>query len=106
MRGADQQPQTMFSYISGERLVPENHPLRPIREVANEALKNSRRGSPRSTPRAAGLLSRPKNCCARCSCKCSTASAASAWFSMLGVDHRDPDVLVPSRYRRRSSCVR
>lgn len=39
MRGADQQPGAMFSYISGEQRVPENHPLRPIREMANEALK-------------------------------------------------------------------
>lgn len=39
MRGADQQPDAMFSYISPEQRVPEDHPLRPIREMANRALK-------------------------------------------------------------------
>lgn len=39
MRGADQQPDAMFSYISPEQRVPEDHPLRPIGEMANEALK-------------------------------------------------------------------
>ena len=39
MRGADQQPDALFSYISPEQRVPRNHPLRPIREMANEALE-------------------------------------------------------------------
>lgn len=39
MRGADQQPDALFSYVSPEQRVPREHPLRPIREMANEALK-------------------------------------------------------------------
>jgi transposase len=39
MRGADQQPEALFSYVVPEQRVPGNHPLRPIRRMANEALK-------------------------------------------------------------------
>ena len=39
MRGADNQQQMMFSYISPEARVPKNHPLRPILDMTNKALK-------------------------------------------------------------------
>lgn len=39
MRGADQQPDALFSYVSPEQRVPRDHPLRPIRRAANEALE-------------------------------------------------------------------
>jgi transposase len=39
MRGADQGQAAMFSYISPEKRVPANHPLRPIREMVDAALK-------------------------------------------------------------------
>lgn len=39
MRGADHQQSTMFSYISAERRVPREHPLRAIRAMADRALK-------------------------------------------------------------------
>ena len=39
MRGKDTQQSAMFSYISPERRVPENHPLRPIRIMVDKALK-------------------------------------------------------------------
>src|SRR6266581_1230106 len=39
MRGADQQPSGMFSYISAERRVPKDHPLRTVRVMVNAALK-------------------------------------------------------------------
>ena len=39
MRGADQQPDALFSYVSPEQRVPQDHPLRPIRRLANEALE-------------------------------------------------------------------
>ena len=38
MRGDDQQQSGMFSYISAERRVPQNHPLRPMRKMVDEAL--------------------------------------------------------------------
>jgi transposase len=40
MRGADYQQSGMFSYISAERRVPEDHPLRAIRTMVDVALRN------------------------------------------------------------------
>ena len=39
MRGNDVQHDAMFSYLSPEARVPQDHPLRPIREMVNQALK-------------------------------------------------------------------
>ena len=39
MRGTDTQQSSMFSYLSPEERVPENHPLRPIRLMVDDALK-------------------------------------------------------------------
>src|ERR1700756_409007 len=39
MRGADNEQSSMFSYISAERRVPKDHPLRAIRGMADTALK-------------------------------------------------------------------
>ena len=39
MRGADSEQSAMFSYISAERRVPKDHPLRAIRAMADVALK-------------------------------------------------------------------
>ena len=39
MRGFDNQQSAMFSYLSPEQRVPANHPLRPIREISERALK-------------------------------------------------------------------
>lgn len=38
MRGDDQNQSPMFSYLSPEERVPENHPLREIRMMTGEAL--------------------------------------------------------------------
>ncbi len=40
MRGVDRQQSAMFSYISTERRVPKDHPLRPIRAMADAALEH------------------------------------------------------------------
>src|SRR4029077_4929465 len=40
MRGAYTEQSSMFSYISAERRVPEDHPLRAIRIMADAALKD------------------------------------------------------------------
>jgi transposase len=40
MRGADYQQSGMFSYISAERRVPADHPLRAIRTMVDAALRN------------------------------------------------------------------
>src|SRR5687768_5038129 len=39
MRGADEQPGSMFSYISLEERVPQDHPLRAIRHITDRALE-------------------------------------------------------------------
>jgi transposase len=39
MRGDDHQQEGMFSYISPEKRVPADHPLRPIRKMVDEILK-------------------------------------------------------------------
>jgi len=41
MRGVDHQQSGMFSYISAERRVPKDHPLRAIRTMVDAALKES-----------------------------------------------------------------
>ena len=39
MRGADEQPGSMFSYISPEARVPQDHPLRAVRRITDRALE-------------------------------------------------------------------
>ena len=39
MRGADEKQEAMFSYLSPEKRVPTDHPLRPIREMVDGVLK-------------------------------------------------------------------
>ncbi len=39
MRGPDIHQETLFSTVSPESRVPKDHPLRPIREMVDEALK-------------------------------------------------------------------
>lgn len=46
MRGDDRQQSGMFSYVSAEERVPQNHPLRPLRKMVDEALAEM---SPRFT---------------------------------------------------------
>ena len=38
MRGDDQQQGGVFSYISAEQRVPQNHPLRPLRKMVDDVL--------------------------------------------------------------------
>jgi hypothetical protein len=38
MRGTDRQQATMFSYLSPERRVPADHPLRTLRPMVDDAL--------------------------------------------------------------------
>jgi transposase len=43
MRGDDQQPDSMFSYVSPEQRVPADHPLRAIRQVVDGILREMSR---------------------------------------------------------------
>jgi hypothetical protein len=39
MRGQDEQQLDVFSYVSPEQRVPHDHPLRPLRVMTDEALR-------------------------------------------------------------------
>ena len=39
MRGADEKQEALFSYISREKRVQSEHPLRPIREMVDRVLQ-------------------------------------------------------------------
>jgi transposase len=39
MRGSDDQPGYLFSYVSAEARVPPDHPLRPVRRIVDDALR-------------------------------------------------------------------
>jgi len=43
MRGDDRQPDAMFSYVSAEQRVPQDHPLRAIRRLADDVLRDMSR---------------------------------------------------------------
>jgi len=43
MRGDDKQPDSMFSYVSPEQRVPSDHPLRAIRQLVDEILREMSR---------------------------------------------------------------
>ncbi|HZU25020.1 MAG TPA: IS5/IS1182 family transposase, partial [Bryobacteraceae bacterium] len=43
MRGDDQQQSGMFSYVSLEERVPQDHPLRTIRKSVDEVLRSMAR---------------------------------------------------------------
>jgi hypothetical protein len=60
MRGEDQRQSEMFSYVSPEKRVPKDHPLRRIRKLVDQALEEL---SPRFEglcARTVGLRSRPQ----------------------------------------------
>ena len=40
MRGDDRQPDSMFSYVSAERRVPPDHPMRVIRALVDDGLRD------------------------------------------------------------------
>src|SRR5215210_2655284 len=43
MRGDDREPDTMFSYVSAEQRVPKEHPLRAIRALVDDVLRDMSR---------------------------------------------------------------
>src|SRR6266540_5429162 len=43
MRGDDRQPDSMFSYVSAEERVPADHPLRAIRALVDDVLRDMSR---------------------------------------------------------------
>ncbi len=66
MRGADHQQRGMFSYLSAEKRVPKDHPLRAIRAMVDVAQAQARqRGdlpqhAAKEPPRENGSVPYPK----------------------------------------------
>ena len=79
MRGDDHQQEGMFSYISPEKRVPADHPLRPIRKIVDGILNEM-------SPKFAKLYSeewgdlrlRPSGCCDHCCCRSSIRCGVNA----------------------------
>ena len=78
MRGDDREPDAMFSYVSAEQRVPADHPLRAIRALVDDVLRDMSREFDGLYARVGVRRFRPSGCCARSCCRSSTRSAASA----------------------------
>ena len=63
MRGADDQAGAMFSYVSLEDRVPQDHPLRAVRRITDRALERIMHVA--LNPLAIALLGRPTSVWAR-----------------------------------------
>ena len=64
MRGDDRQQADMYSYISPEQRVRECHPLRKIRSMADEALKNMSARFDEMYAKTGRPSIPPESCCA------------------------------------------
>jgi hypothetical protein len=69
MRGQDEQQLDVFSYVSPERRVPQDHPLRPLRVMTDEALRDLQPRFHKLYAKTGRLRLRPKSCCERSCCK-------------------------------------
>ncbi len=77
MRGIDERPAQLFSYVDLERRVSADHPLRPIRALVDEVLDSLSRTFARLYARDGRPGIPPNGCCARCCCKRSIVCAPS-----------------------------
>ena len=114
MRGEDSQQDAMFSYLSPEQRVPQDHPLRTLRQMVDrcsEALARALRGC---THGSAGRRFRPRSCCAPCCCRCLYTVRSERllmeqldynllfrWFVGLNMDDAVWDATVFSKNRER-----
>ena len=77
MRGDDQQQAGMYSYLSPEQRVPQDHPLRAIRKLSDAVFAELSPQFDKLYARMGDLRSRRRSCCERCCCKCSIACAVN-----------------------------
>ena len=77
MRGGDARTEALFSYVSCERRVPTDHPLRAVRKIVNEALTALSPEFEKLYTNWDGGRLRRRNCCARCCCRRSIRCARS-----------------------------
>ena len=78
MRGDDRQPEAMFSYVSAEQRVPADHPLRAIRVLVDEVLRDMSCEFDGLYAPSGGRRFRRSGCCVRNCSRSSTRFAASA----------------------------
>ena len=107
MRGGDLQPGAMFSYLSPERRVPADQPLRPIRRRVDALLNLLSPRFDAMYAKPGALRSRPRSCCALCCCSASIRRAASAcrWSSWT-IIRRLTDVAIRRLADSRRDCIR
>jgi transposase len=77
MRGDDRQPRAMFSYVSAEERVPQDHPLRAIRTFVDEILAEMTREFDALYAQHGRPSIPPERSCARSCCSCSTRFGVS-----------------------------
>lgn len=78
MRGGDERSGSLFSYVDIEARVPRSHPLRVIRDLANEALETLAEELSTLYAGTGRPSILPESFCAPCCCKPSTQSARNA----------------------------
>lgn len=71
MRGEDEKQHDMFSYLSPEQRVPTDHPLRAVRDMVDQILKEMCPVLPACTRMWDGRRSRRSVCCGLCCCRSS-----------------------------------
>lgn len=79
MRGNDDRTGSLFSYVDLEVRVRQNHPLRTIRHMVNEALLALADDFRRFTRRSGNRRSRRRSCCGRCFCRRSIRSVRNGF---------------------------
>ena len=78
MRGSDEQQGWMFSYISPEKRVPQDHPLRSVRTMVDEALRGMSLQFAKLYSRTGRPSVAPEKLIVHCCCRHCTRFAVSA----------------------------
>ena len=77
MRGMDEKQAGMFSYVSPEQRIPADHPLRPIRDMTDDVLRQLSRRFAALYPKTGRRSIAPEKLLRALRCRSSTRSAAS-----------------------------
>ena len=78
MRGDDREPDSMFSYVSTEQRIPKEHPLRAIRALVDDVLRDMSR----EFDRLYAVIGRHR--CGRNACCGHNCSKSSTRFAASG----------------------
>jgi len=75
MRGDDEQQLDVFSYVSHEQRIPQDHPLRGVRVMADEALRDLKTRFGKLYAKTGRLRLLRRSCCAHCTAAVKTSHA-------------------------------